>query len=56
MAKSKSKGRNRSKNVHRAAMARLEREVKPFTDQVQALAGASSTGDPMRVRFVVTVK
>lgn len=36
--------------------ATFEREVKPFVDPLGALAASSLSGDPMRVRFVVTVQ
>lgn len=35
--------------------ARYEQEVKPFLDPIGAFAASSTSGDPMRVRFVVTV-
>jgi hypothetical protein len=33
-----------------------EQELKPFVDPLAALAGASLSGEPMRVRFVLTVQ
>jgi hypothetical protein len=33
-----------------------EQELKPFIDPLAAFAGASLSGEPMRVRFVLTVQ
>jgi hypothetical protein len=33
-----------------------EQELKPFIDPLAAVAGASLSGEPMRVRFVLTVQ
>ncbi len=38
------------------ARSSYEQDVKPFVDRLAASALAGITGDPMRVRFVVTVK
>jgi len=36
--------------------ARFEREVRPFVEPLDALAGAGLAGDPIRVRFILTTK
>ncbi len=38
------------------AQAKFDQEVKPFVDPLASFAGASIAGDPMRIRYVVTVK